>query len=134
VSFEAPDSVAVGLALGLLAGDVIARLGIAAGAGDGHAVDGALIWRLPQRSRRWRLVRPELAGIGAIPAARASLASVAKRPAPAISPTSLAAVSGPHPRSASSCGATWATRSAISASSALMVCEITFSLPHGQIT
>src|SRR5437868_4193691 len=57
----------------------------------------ALIWRLPQRSRRWRLVRPELAGIGAIPAARASLASLAKRSAPAISPTSLAAGSGPQP-------------------------------------
>jgi AAA domain len=42
----------------------------------------------------------ELAGIGAIPAARANLASVAKRSAPAISPTSLAAVSGPQPRSA----------------------------------
>ena len=55
-----------------------------------------------------------------MPAARASLASVAKRSAPAISPTSLAAVSGPKPGSASSCGATWATRSAISASSALI--------------
>ena len=39
----------------------------------------ALIWRLPPRSRRWRLVLPELTGIGATPAARASLASVAKR-------------------------------------------------------
>jgi hypothetical protein len=37
------------------------------------------------------LVRPELAGIGAIRAARARLASVAKRSAPAISPTGLAA-------------------------------------------
>ena len=75
----------------------------------------ALIWRLPPRSRRWRLVLPELTGIGATPAARASLASVAKRWAPAISPTSLAAVSGPKPGSVSSCGAIWATRSAISA-------------------
>ena len=39
----------------------------------------ALIWRLPPRSRRWRLVLPELTGIGATPAARASLASVLKR-------------------------------------------------------
>ena len=59
----------------------------------------ALIWRLPPRSRRWRLVLPELTGIGATPAARASLASVLKRAAPAISPTSLAAVSGPKPGS-----------------------------------
>jgi hypothetical protein len=36
---------------------------------------------------------------------RASLASVANRPAPAISPISFAAVNGPQPRSASSCGA-----------------------------
>jgi hypothetical protein len=42
-------------------------------------------------------VLPELAGIGATPAARASFAGVAKRWAPAISPTSLAAVSGPKP-------------------------------------
>jgi hypothetical protein len=44
-------------------------------------------------------------GIGAAPLVRASLASLAKRVAPAISPISLAAVSGPQPRSASSCGA-----------------------------
>ena len=68
------------------------------------------------------MVLPELTGIGASPAARASLASVAKRSAPAISPTSLAAVSGPKPGSESSCGAIWATSWAISASSALIVC------------
>ena len=50
----------------------------------------ALIWRLPPRSRRWRLVLPELTGIGAMPPARASLASVVKRWAPAISPIELA--------------------------------------------
>ena len=83
----------------------------------------ALIWRLPPRSRRCRLVLPELTGIGATPAARASLASLAKRPAPAISPTSLAAVRGPKPGSVSSCGATVTTSAAISRSSALMVCE-----------
>src|SRR5438105_10829532 len=80
----------------------------------------ALIWRLPPRSSRWRSVRPELTGMGAKPAARASFASLAKRAAPAISPTGLAAVSGPKPGSSSSCGATCATRSAISASSALI--------------
>src|SRR3954468_11880577 len=62
----------------------------------------ALIWRLPPWSSRWRCVLPELAGIGATPAARASLAAVAKRWAPAISPTSLAAISGPNPGSLSS--------------------------------
>jgi hypothetical protein len=62
----------------------------------------ALIWRLPPWSSRWRCVFPELAGIGATPAARASFAEVAKRWAPAISPTSLAAISGPKPGSVSS--------------------------------
>jgi len=61
---------------------------------------------------------PELTGIGATPAARASLASVLKRVTPAISPINFAAVSGPNPGSPSSCGATSATRSEISASSA----------------
>jgi hypothetical protein len=37
------------------------------------------------------------AGIGAVPLVRASLASVPKRSAPAISPISFAAVSGPQP-------------------------------------
>jgi hypothetical protein len=59
----------------------------------------------PPISSRWRCVLPELAGIGATPAARARLAAVAKRWAPAISPTSLAAVSGPKQGSVSSCGA-----------------------------
>src|SRR5918999_1642776 len=67
----------------------------------------ALIWRLPPRSSRWRLVLPELTGIGATPAARASLASEENRSTPAISPTSLAAVNGPRPGSPSSCGAIW---------------------------
>src|SRR6188472_2570598 len=50
----------------------------------------ALIWRLPPRSSRWRSVRPELTGMGDKPAARASLASLEKRAAPAISPTRTA--------------------------------------------
>jgi hypothetical protein len=58
VSFEAANGVAVGLALGLLAGDAVARLGLAAGARDGMRWMAALIWRLPARSRRhlapWR--------------------------------------------------------------------------------
>ena len=54
------------------------------------------------------------AGIGATPAARASLAGVANRWAPAISPTSLAAVKGPNPGSECSCGAIAATSLAIS--------------------
>ena len=41
-----------------------------------------LSWRLPPRSRRWRLFFPEDAGIGVTPARRASLASVLKRCTP----------------------------------------------------
>jgi hypothetical protein len=52
--------------------------------------------------------------IGATPAARASLASVAKRSMPAISPTSLAAIKGPKPGWSSRCGATVFTSAAIS--------------------
>ena len=40
VALEAADRFAVGLAFGLLAGDELHRLGVAAGAGDGDAVDG----------------------------------------------------------------------------------------------
>src|SRR4051812_1517263 len=68
-----------------------------------------LIWRLPPRSSRCRLVLPELTGIGAMPPARASLASLENRATPAISPMSLPAVNGPKPGSASSCGATCST-------------------------
>ena len=114
VAFEAADGFASALAFGLLAFDVGLGFGVAAGAGDRDPVDGRVIWRLPPGSTRCRRVLPELAGIGATPAARASLASVAKRPAPAISPTSLAAVRGPNPGSESRWGAIWATRAAIS--------------------
>jgi predicted amidophosphoribosyltransferase len=49
-------------------------------------------------------VRPELTGTGAHPAIRASLASELNLSIPAISPMSQAAVTGPIPVSASSCG------------------------------
>jgi len=65
--------------------------------------------------------RPELAGIGAIRAARASVASVAKRSAPASRRRAWPRLSGSQPRSATTLGATWAITSAISISSALMV-------------
>src|SRR5215218_9575973 len=80
----------------------------------------ALICRLPPWSSRWRRVLPELAGIGATPAARASFAGVAKRCAPAISPTSVAAISGPNPGSVMSRGAICVTSMVISRSSWLI--------------
>ena len=55
--------------------------------------------------------------MGAIPAVLASLESEENRAAPAISPTSLAAVSGPQPGSATSCGQTSSTSWLISSSS-----------------
>jgi hypothetical protein len=39
VALEAADGVALGLAFGLLADDVVLGLGVAAGARDGHAMD-----------------------------------------------------------------------------------------------
>jgi alkylhydroperoxidase/carboxymuconolactone decarboxylase family protein YurZ len=68
-------------------------------------------------------IAPAVGHARTVAVARASLASLANRSAPAISPTSLAAVSGPNPGSESSCGAIRATSRAISASSALIVCE-----------
>ena len=92
VALEAADRFAGGLALCAAAGDVVAgRLRQRARVTITRC-SAALIWRLPPWSSRWRRVFPELAGIGATPAARASFAGVAKRWAPAISPTSLAAI------------------------------------------
>src|SRR3954454_21071729 len=45
-----------------------------------------LIWRLSPWSRRCRCVRPEEAGTGAVPAARASLAALVRRGAAGVSP------------------------------------------------
>ena len=42
VAFEAADRFAVGLAFGAFAGDVGAGFGVAAGAGDGDAVNGGV--------------------------------------------------------------------------------------------
>ncbi len=99
VALEAADRFAGALAFAASAVDVVARLGVAARAGDDDAVQRGVDLAVAARSRRRRWVLAELAGIGATPAARASLADVAKRWAPAISPTSLATVSGPKPGS-----------------------------------
>jgi hypothetical protein len=42
VAFEAADGFACGLAFGGLASDVVLGLGVAAGAGDGDAVQGGI--------------------------------------------------------------------------------------------
>jgi hypothetical protein len=42
--------------------------------------------------------------MGGVPVIRANFAAVAKRSAPAVSPITCAAVSGPHPTQASSAG------------------------------
>ena len=109
---------AAGLAFGLLAGEVGGGLGVQAALGDGEAVQRAVelavaaaVEAVAVRCARRRR------GSAPTPAMRASLASVAKRSTPAISPISLAAVSTPQPRSASSRGASAATRAASSRSS-----------------
>ena len=123
VALEAADGFAVGLAFGGLAGEVGLGFGVAAGAGDGDAVDRGVDLAVAAAVEAVAVGLARATGIGAIPPARASLASLEKRCAPAISPISLPAVNGPKPGSESSCGAAWATSSAISASSASTVCE-----------
>jgi hypothetical protein len=111
VALETADGFAGGLAFAAATLDVVLGRGWQRARVTMTRCSAALIWRLPPWSSRWRCVLPELAGIGATPAARASLADVAKRWAPAISPTSLAAVKGPNPGSMSSCGAICPTSS-----------------------
>ena len=111
VAFEAAQRFAAGFAFGLFAGEVGGGFGVEAAFADGEAVQGAVELAVAAAVEAVAdRVRPEEAGIGADPAIRASFASVAKRSTPAISPTSFAAISTPQPRSASSRGATWATR------------------------
>jgi hypothetical protein len=105
VAFEAADGVAVGLAFGAFAFDVGLGLGVAAGAGDGDAVDGgvdlavaAAVEAVAVGLARADRDRCDAGGAGEFGVA-------GERWAPAISPISLPAVSGPKPGSASSCGA-----------------------------
>ena len=118
VSLEAAQRFAAALAFGSLARDVGGCRGVQPGFVTARRCSAQLSWRLPPRSRRWRSVRPEDAGIGAAPQVRANLASVENRSIPAISPISFAAVSTPQPCSASSCGARRATSVASSRCSA----------------
>ena len=67
-------------------------------------------WRFPVRLRRWRTVWLDQTGNEAEPLWRANAALERKRPMPAVSPMSLAAVSGPQPTKVSSDGARSATR------------------------
>ncbi len=119
VALETPDRFFGAPAFGPLARDVVLRLGMAAQARDGDAVDGrvdlavaaavepvAVGFARADRDRRD-------AGAARSPAANGS------RPTPSsLAPTSLGAVSGPNPGSQSRCVAIWATKSAISASRA----------------
>jgi hypothetical protein len=93
------------LSLGVFAGEEGGGVGVPVGFVDREVVKGAVGLSVAAAVEAMVVGVAEEAGIGAAPPVRASLASVANRSAPAISPIGLAAVSGPHPRSASSCGA-----------------------------
>ena len=121
VALEAADGFAAGLALGLFAGEVGGGLGVQAALGDGEAMERAVELAVAAPVEAVALRSARGCRTGAEPAVRASLASLAKRVTPAISPSSLAAVRTPQPRSASSLGASTVTRSASSASRPLMV-------------
>src|SRR3954469_18310438 len=84
VAFEAADRFSFALAFGELFGHVVAGLGVAARAGDGDAVQGGVDLAVAAAVEAVAVVRPEETGMGATPAARASLASLANRWAPAI--------------------------------------------------
>ena len=110
-----------GLAFGLFAGEVGGGVGVQAALGDREAVQRAVELAVAAAVEAVAVrVVPRRRGSARSPAVRASLASVAKRSAPAISPISLAAVSAPQPRSASSRGASSATSAASSRSSSLI--------------
>ena len=92
----------------------------------------ALSWRLPPRLSRWRTELPDHTGIGADPLWFAKAAREWKRPTPAVSPTILAAVSGPHPGSANNEGASSCVRSRIARPSA-SIARVSSPNPNDQI-
>ena len=105
VAFEAAQGFAAGFAFGLFAGEVGGGVGVVEAFGDREAVKGAVdlavaaaVEAVADRgARRTR---------GSVLIRRCVRASRRSRSGwmPAISPTSLAAIRTPQPRSASSCG------------------------------
>src|SRR5947199_1111442 len=81
--------------------------------------DLAMVWRAalrvrsPPRLRRWRTVRPELAGTGLTPARAAKAASVRTRPGWDQAVRATAAVTGPMPGWSSRVGHMVLTRARI---------------------
>ena len=65
MAFEAADRFQLGLALGLLSGEIGAGLGVGVGAGDRDDVDRAVELSVPAAVQAVTLVLPEEAGIGA---------------------------------------------------------------------
>ena len=105
VAFEAADGFFGALAFGAFAGDVVLGLGVAAQAGDGDAVDGGVDLAVAAAIESVAVGLAGTDGDRRDAGGSSELGVVANRSAPAISPTSLAAVKGPKPGSESSCGA-----------------------------
>jgi hypothetical protein len=77
---------------------------------------GRLSWRSPERLRRWRVVSPEDAGMGAAPEKAANAAPEPNRPVCDQLIRTWAALIAPTPSRASSCGWAEVTRWVISRS------------------
>lgn len=84
VAFEAADRFAGCLAFGFLAVEVGAGRGVGGALTSAIVCSARLSWRSPPRGSRCRIVLPDEAGIGAMPACLANRESVWKRWAPAV--------------------------------------------------
>lgn len=125
-ALAAAHDLGLGLPLGGAAGDGLPGGRVAAQRTRAMRHKALLAWRSPPRCSRCRSVRPQETGIGAAPHSRAKDASERSRSrlSPAVT-SSCPAVSAPTPGRASSCGAvavtsgaSWESRSSISACSA----------------
>jgi hypothetical protein len=120
VALEGSEGFAAGLAFGLFATEERLGRGVVASFVEHEAIERAVELAVAAGVQAVAVGASGDAGIGAAADSRASLASLAKRPMPAISPISLAAVSVPQPGSAASRGAKVATSAASSCSSVVI--------------
>src|SRR6266545_5316514 len=96
-TLQTPQRLTAGFALGLLAGQVGARSRVVAGWVSAAKYSARLRRRLPPRFSRYRSVRPDDAGIGAVPLAEATWSRVGNRWMSPTSPRIRAASTGPIP-------------------------------------
>ena len=121
VAFEAADGVAVGLALCAFAFDVGLRLGVAAGAGDGDAVDGCVELSVAAAVEAMAVGLARADGDRSDPTGAGELGVAGEAFGAGDLADELGRRQRPEARLGQQLGATSSTSSAISVSSALMV-------------